>query len=454
MNEYLLTYYGDDFTGSADVMEALVLGGIPTVLFLEPPQPEFVQTYFPGIRAIGVAGISRTMTPAQMNVDLPPIFMALKAFGAPLIHYKICSTFDSSPTTGSIGQAIELGRALLPESIVPLVVGAPALKRYVTFGNLFATAGGQTYRLDRHPTMSRHPITPMDESDLRVHLAKQTKGRIGLINILQLAQPQADLQRDYQALIDQGCEIILFDTIDHCHLRTIGKLIWEHHGQGPTFLVGSSGIEYALTYHWLDAGIVRENITLKPPASVDQLIVMCGSASPTTKSQIEWALDNGYSGIRLNSARLIDPVQSAAACAESIRAALNALGQGQSIVLYAALGPDDPAIAQSQELAKQLAIQPQSVGAMLGQQQGMILRAILEETGLRRACIAGGDTSGYVAQQLEIVALEILNPIAPGAPLCRATSRLPQFKRLEIAFKGGQNGKEDYFEAIRMGYAG
>jgi uncharacterized protein YgbK (DUF1537 family) len=91
---------------------------------------------------------------------------------------------------------------------------------------------------------------------------------------------------------------------------------------------------------------------------------------------------------------------------------------------------------------------------MLGQQQGIILRAILEQTGLRRACIAGGDTSGYVAQQLEIVALEILNPIAPGAPLCRATSRLPQFERLEIAFKGGQNGKENYFEAIQLGYAG
>ena len=33
---YLLAFYGDDFTGSTDVMEALTLGGVPTVLLLEP----------------------------------------------------------------------------------------------------------------------------------------------------------------------------------------------------------------------------------------------------------------------------------------------------------------------------------------------------------------------------------------------------------------------------------
>lgn len=37
MNDLLLTYYGDDFTGSTDVMESLELYGIPTVLFLAMP---------------------------------------------------------------------------------------------------------------------------------------------------------------------------------------------------------------------------------------------------------------------------------------------------------------------------------------------------------------------------------------------------------------------------------
>ncbi|MGO8249179.1 hypothetical protein ACC809_36725, partial [Rhizobium johnstonii] len=37
-------------------------------------------------------------------------------------------------------------------------------------GNLFAAYQGRIFRIDRHPVMSRHPVTPMDEADLAVHL--------------------------------------------------------------------------------------------------------------------------------------------------------------------------------------------------------------------------------------------------------------------------------------------
>jgi uncharacterized protein YgbK (DUF1537 family) len=453
MSDYLLTYYGDDFTGSTDAMEALVLGGIPTVLLLETPEREFIKERFPNVRAVGVAGISRTMTPSQMDVELKPKFASLKALGAPLVHYKVCSTFDSSPTIGSIGHAIEIGRTIFNSSAVPLIVGAPSLKRYVVFGNLFAGVWGQTYRLDRHPTMSKHPVTPMDESDLRVHLGRQTSLKIGLVDILQLSGGKDDLRGSYHTLAEQGCEIILFDTIDNAHLQSVGRLIWENRGTAPVFTVGSSGVEYALTFHWRETGVVQGSIPLEPPGAVDQLVVMCGSAAPTTMRQIEWALENGYAGIRLDSIRLADPAQCDAAREEVVQKARYALGEGKNLVMYSALGPDDPAIAQTRNYMTGQAINAESISALLGRQQGIVLRTILERTGLKRACVAGGDTSGHVAQQLGIFALEILTPIAPGAPLCRASSRHPQFDGLEISFKGGQNGITDYFGAIQRGYA-
>ena len=107
-----------------------------------------------------------------MNRNLPAIFRAMRALGAPVNHYKVCSTFDSSPGVGSIGRAMELGRAVFrSRQSVPVVVGAPHLGRAVVFGNLFAEADGAWYRIDRHPTMRRHPVTPMTEADLRLHLA-------------------------------------------------------------------------------------------------------------------------------------------------------------------------------------------------------------------------------------------------------------------------------------------
>jgi uncharacterized protein YgbK (DUF1537 family) len=184
MRELLLTFYGDDFTGSADAMESLALHGVRSVLFLSPPSAELLREKFPEVEAVGVAGASRAMTPAQMEASLPAIFAQLQRLNARLFHYKVCSTFDSSPSIGSIGKAFEIGQRIFRSPFVPLLVGAPVLKRYCVFGNLFATVGEETFRIDRHPMMSRHPVTPMNEGDLRLHLGQQTDATIALFDLL------------------------------------------------------------------------------------------------------------------------------------------------------------------------------------------------------------------------------------------------------------------------------
>jgi uncharacterized protein YgbK (DUF1537 family) len=160
----LYAFYGDDFTGSTDVLEQLASNGVPAVLYLTPPTPAHLAA-FPEARAIGIAGDSRSRSPRWMSSHLPAIFAALKSFQAPIVHYKVCSTFDSSPSHGSIGRAIELGREIFNPRLVPIVVGAPHLRRYVAFGNLFVAAPDgpvqpiTVQRIDRHP-MRRHPVTP------------------------------------------------------------------------------------------------------------------------------------------------------------------------------------------------------------------------------------------------------------------------------------------------------
>ena len=68
----LLAFYGDDFTGSTDAMEALTLGGLPTVLFLRPPTDDEVGR-FAGYRAVGLAGCCATCrSMAAPGADCPP----------------------------------------------------------------------------------------------------------------------------------------------------------------------------------------------------------------------------------------------------------------------------------------------------------------------------------------------------------------------------------------------
>jgi uncharacterized protein YgbK (DUF1537 family) len=125
-NNLLLSYYGDDLTGATDVMEAMALHGVPTVLFTQAPTPE-QRARFADVRVMGLAGSSRSQTPAWMDTHLTPALGWLKTLGANVCHYKVCSTFDSSPQIGSIGRALDIGQALFKQPFVPLVVGAPQL---------------------------------------------------------------------------------------------------------------------------------------------------------------------------------------------------------------------------------------------------------------------------------------------------------------------------------------
>ncbi len=119
--------------------------------------------------------------------------------------------------------------------------------RYQAFGNLFATADGQTYRLDRHPVMSRHPVTSMDEADLGKSSA-QTELSVGLVSLADMHAGNAE-----QALFCQikgGAKIVALDVVDDSTLAEAGRLVWCE-GETPVFAIGSQGIEYALVAHWI-----------------------------------------------------------------------------------------------------------------------------------------------------------------------------------------------------------
>lgn len=455
-DDLLLAFYGDDFTGSTDALEGLADNGIRAVLFLDPPMSEDLASY-DDIDAVGVAGASRSMTPSEMEEELGPIFDSLADLDPPIVHYKVCSTFDSSPDVGSIGRAIDIGQAIFDSSFVPVSQGTEVpLGRYVAFSNLFAVQDAEAHRIDRHPTMRDHPVTPMRESDLRRHLGEQTDRPIGRVDVRDLGTDEDAETALSNATADD--EIVVFDALNTDHLETIGRLLWirANEESGPLFAVGSSGLEHhALVGAWDEAGLIDRDRTLyQKRESVDRIVVMSGSASPETAAQIDWASEHGFHTVRLDTERLVDPETATGARATAVEATLDALADGRSVVLYSAHGPDDPAINATRDRFETLAIES-SLEARLGRQQGAILGEILERTDIQRACVAGGDTSSHATPELDARALEAIAPVGPGAPLCRIASSRSTFDGLEIALKGGQTGTRndapDYFGVVREG---
>ncbi|WP_238366171.1 four-carbon acid sugar kinase family protein [Mesobacterium pallidum] len=429
-----LTFYGDDFTGSTAVMEVLTFAGVPTLLFLAPPAPEVLARY-PEAQAIGVAGIARSQTPDWMRAELPPIFAALRRLGAPLVHYKVCSTFDSAPHVGSIGAAAEIGAEVFAPDWIPLVVGAPAIGRYQVFGNLFAGSESGIHRLDRHPVMARHPVTPMDEADLCRHLSRQTDMATGVVDMAAMTSGRGDA-----ALAEAratGARIIALDALDDATLAEAGRLMWA--GGAGGFVLGSQGVEYALTAYWRRTGLLPAEPEPSVLTPVDQLFAVSGSCAPTTATQIARADAAGFAVLDLDAS---DPGALAAEAARTLDAALDLLGQGRDVLVATARGPDDPRVTRLS------AAENDSLGAALGQ----IVAEIRRRTGLPRIAIAGGDTSGHALSVLGAEALSAVAPLAPGAPLCRVHCPADAtLDGLEVTLKGGQMGAPDFFITTKTG---
>ena len=438
MARRLLTYYGDDFTGSTDVMEALASAGVRTALFTRLPAAHEFEP-FADYDAIGLAGTSRSQTPQWMDGHLPDAFAWLKDLDGRFCHYKVCSTFDSSPAVGNIGRAIEIGSRVFAQDRVPLVVGAPQLKRYTVFGHLFAGYQQQTYRIDRHPVISRHPVTPMTESDLRFHLAAQTSLPVTLVPANLLAEEMPDQQVD--AIVAEEKDILLLDVMDGVTQLAAGRQLLRLNASLGPFVAGSSGIEYALVKALVERNAIPGKARFSDLPAAERIIVVSGSCSPTTARQIRHALAHGFTGIEVDPVRLVREPDHAAAIADETVSALNV---ERSAIVYTALdngtkGDELDSIPGGRH----------RVGKMLG----FISRQAIGRCGLRRAIIAGGDTSSHALAQLDVYALTTRLPLkaTPGSPLCIGHSSDPALNGIEVAMKGGQVGHDDYFTALRDG---
>ncbi|HSX54180.1 MAG TPA: four-carbon acid sugar kinase family protein [Sphingomonas sp.] len=420
----LYAFVGDDFTGSTDVLEQLAEGGVPAVLFLRTPDAA-LRARFPEARAIGIASDARSRSPEWMDAELPAMFAALGDAG--LVHYKTCSTFDSAPHAGSIGRALDLGVAAFggPGAIV---VAAPHLGRYVAFANLFAAAGAQVHRIDRHPTMSRHPVTPMHEADLIRHLSAQTDARIGHVPLDRIQSGEAEAAFDSV----RDSDAVLFDGTTFADLAATGAIL---RSRGIRFAAGSSGVTRALVLAWQAEGSVDGKPAVTRAAGTDRLLVVSGSCSPVTARQIARSATGGFVAVRADVPALLEG--SSAEEARLADAALAGLDQSGRALIASAEGPLDS--------------DAPAAGEKLGQALGRVTRDVVRRAGLKRVLFAGGDTSSHGVAQLGIDALTWAAPVERGAPLVRAHSADPAIDGLELVLKGGQMGGEDFFETVRKG---
>lgn len=429
-----LVFYGDDFTGSTDVLESLSIRGKNTILWLRTPtEEELVGCH--QYTCIGIAGVSRSKSPQWMREEMPQIFQSLRAINPKYVHYKVCSTFDSNLEKGNIAVATQIGQQVLAPNWTSIVIGTPKIKRYVCFGELFADYLGEVFRIDRHPVMSCHPATPMSEANIAQHMHNLGEVVCKSISISDYSSGEAT-GKLIQA-IDNN-EVVVFDSYSEDTLDQVGSLIRQHSLQGIHFSVSSSGFEDAL-YPQSDS---NDSLTIP---EVKQILALSGSCSPITESQITYAIDHGFAPIKVDMHKMAVEQERQDMLDNIVEQCVTVIKTGSSPLVYSALGPKDEHLS----FVKELYID--NFDEKLGQMLGEIAYQVRLRTGIQRIAIAGGDTSGYCMQSLKVDALTFIAPFFPGVPLCRTLSGDSHTHGVEVALKGGQMGEQDFFVKLVKG---
>ena len=399
----------DDVTGGTDLSSVLRRAGLTVVQTLG------TLAIPAGADAVVVSQKIRTAPPGDARSSAGAAVEALRAAGAERIYLKYCSTFDS-PAAGNIGPVIDELLARLQGPFTIACPAYPALSRTVYNGHLFV--GRQ---LLSESSMRHHPLTPMTDANLVRVLGRQTRSRVGLVELATIETGPNAVARRLAELADEGIAVAIVDALFDRHLEVIAEA-----SSRLRLITGGAALGGALAHVDRRRGEAKENghaVQVRAP-----IAMLSGSCSAATLAQIEQAAG-------ALPTRALDPMkigEDAGELPRLIEWACDRIATG-SVLLYSSGAPSQvQAVQQHLGHAQAAALVERTFGS---------LAAALAERGVRTFVVAGGETSGAVLEALRIRMLTFGEELDPGVPW---TSSLEP-EGFVFALKSGNFGSPNFF---------
>jgi uncharacterized protein YgbK (DUF1537 family) len=425
-------FYGDDFTGASDNAAQYARHGLHTRLFVSHPGLAALQEAAAQCDVVGIAGTARSLHPEAMREELLPVLQAFAQLQVPWVQYKCCSTFDSAAHTGSLGYAIGLMKEVWPDCFVPVHSAAPEFGRYTLFGHHFARAGSEVYRLDKHPVMSVHPVTPMDESELAKVLLTQGFQTDHVLDVRQLDQHHTAPEHLTKMLAKHHSAVV--DGYTQQQVVTAAAALWRLSQQRQICAMAAQGLAHGLGQYLRESQRIQLEAPKQHLLPTDRLLVLSGSCSALSAAQIDHAEQAGFVCLRLSSDALLDDVQTQM---------LKALSAGHSVVVFTARGREHTHDWPAGQLT-------QRIGACFAK----LADAAFRQTALTRLVVAGGDSSSYTMRALGAEALQIkASHFAQNAHFAGLVSAKAHIHGKEVLLKGGQVGDAQLYQVALQGFS-
>jgi 3-dehydrotetronate 4-kinase len=414
----------DDYTGASDLANTLTRCGLRTVQTIGVPAADLA---LPGVDAVVVSLKSRSIEAGLAVTRSRAAEQWLRERGARHVLFKICSTFDSTDA-GNIGPVMDALRADSGDAIVLVTPAFPETGRTVYQGNLFVGA----VPLNESP-LKDHPLNPMHDSNLVRVLARQSRTRIGLVDLADIARGPAAVRARLADLSGQGFGAAIADAVFERDLETTGKVALDHRVS-----VGASGLGLGLARALVASGTVKSQVT-NPISNAPvggPAACLAGSCSQATLQQIARA-EQAMPVLHL------DPDQVIAGKGESRRALAWARERLQEGPILIASSSTPAEVA-----ALQLRHGRDAAGHAIEQAMADIAEGLVQ-AGVRRLVVAGGETSGAVVDRLGIPGFLVGAEIAAGVPVLSAVGA--QQGDMLLALKSGNFGRpEFFFDALRL----
>jgi 3-dehydrotetronate 4-kinase len=402
----------DDFTGATDLANNLARAGMRAVVTVGVPTTEQVVS----ADAVVVALKSRTIPAAEAVAQSLQACRWLRQHGARQIYFKICSTFDSTPS-GNIGPVTE---ALMDELDCTFTVNTPAFpdnERTVFRGHLFV---GNELLSDSG--MRNHPLTPMTDANLvrflETQLDPERGRRVGLIDYQTTCRPAEVIRQRIGELRAQGISIAIADAINNDDLARLADALKEE-----PLVTASSGLGTGLPAAW---GFYPSSESSHLPPAKGRKVILSGSCSLATNAQVRHFIRNGGEAFSLASAEAAIDTERALSWVDECWKN----DSSRALLLYSTAEPDAVAGAHAR-LGAQVA------GALIEDAFATVAQGLVAR-GAGVLIVAGGETAGVCVRALNIRQLQIGPQIDAGVPWCYTGG-------LHVALKSGNFGKEDFF---------
>ncbi|MEV0616237.1 3-oxo-tetronate kinase [Nonomuraea sp. NPDC050404] len=402
----MLGAIADDFTGATDLAIMLRRNGYRVAVAIEEHDPG--TSARADLDALVIALKTRTAPSGEAVASSRGALDRLRSWDAEQIYVKYCSTFDSTDE-GNIGPVLDMVSEELGAERVVVAPALPANGRTVYHGHLFV--GGD---LLEHSSMRHHPLTPMTRSRVADLLRPQTRHAVSEIHHETVRQGPEAVRA---AIAAAPARYVVVDTIDDDDLRVLGVAV-----AGSPLVSGGSGLAHGLP----SPGAAADTWSPGPDAG---RVVLCGSASATTRRQIATAA-------RTQPVRRIDPataVRDPESEIDAITQWVRAQPDGAAPVVYAA--------GEQADLVHEIAGRP--VAPAVEHVLARVAQRLVERAGITRLLVAGGETSGAIVRALGIGLLRIGPEIATG--ICWSSATTAGGEVVALALKSGNFGPDDLF---------